>query len=359
MRIATANRIDHAVTAGAVLLAHVAVIWIAIQVRTHYGDGTSFGSDEPVIATLIERPRSLSLGPVPIQVKTENVLRLQRFAPKVPDILVETEVTLSDALSQSASVPVAQRADAGLAGNASASSGHSGGGHVPALLQRVVPKYPIRSARLREEGATAVHIRVAESGRVAEVQVTRSSGSKRLDEAAVYAARKWKFASMPEGSAPEGAWVATELRFILYRFSYSRLGDDATESVYEEEVKTGASDEASPGSQEALDRFIADMRAGVVPADAAGASRSELAKLRAALEEWGEVKSIHFTGTAGGPQWRAYQVDANHPNALRPTVEVRWNTFEVRHQHATSEWLIAVDRDGTIWNARASRAPWL
>jgi len=61
----------------------------------------------------------------------------------------------------------------------------------------------------------------------------------------------------------------------------------------------------------------------------------------------------------GGPQWRAYEVDANHPNTLRPTVEVRWNTFEVRHQHATSEWLIAVDRDGTIWNARASRAPWL
>ncbi len=25
---------------------------------------------------------------------------------------------------------------------------------------------------------------------------------------------------------------------------------------------------------------------------------------------------------------------------------------------ATSEWLIALDREGTVWNARASRAPW-
>ncbi len=64
------------------------------------------------------------------------------------------------------------------------------------------------------------------------------------------------------------------------------------------------------------------------------------------------MKSIHFTGTAGGARWIAHDIG-------RQTVEVQWNEFEVHHEHATSEWLIAVDREGTVWNARASRAPWL
>jgi protein TonB len=360
MRRATIDRIGHAVTAGAVLATHVVLIWIAIQVHSHYSVGRrSLDSAEPVIATLIERPRNLSLGPVPIQLRTEVVLRLQRLAPKIPDIPVDAELTTTDGLPQAASAPATRQADTGLDGNASASSGHIGGGYVPMLLQRVVPKYPTRSARLREEGATGVHIRVEESGRVTEVRVTRSSGSRRLDDAAIDAVRKWKFARMPQGAAPNGAWVASELRFILYRFTYSRLDNDATEDLYVEEVKVGASDEAAPGSEAALGRFIAEMRAGSLAGHAAGANRAAAAKMRAALEEWGEVKSIRFTGSAGGPQWLAYEMDGNRRGFVRPTVEVKWNMFEVLHQNTTSEWLIAVDRDGTIWTARTSRAPWL
>jgi TonB family protein len=360
MRRATEDRIDHVVTACTVLAAHVLLIWIAIQLRAHYGERQSRESTEPVLAMLIEQPRNLSFGSVPIQVRTVDVLHLQRYAPALPDIPLEAaELTISEAPPQAASAPVSLRADAGLAGDAGVASGRSGGGYVPTLLERVVPKYPMRSARLREEGVAGIHIRVEESGRVAEVKVTSSSGSRRLDDAALDAARKWKFARMPKGSAPTGAWVATELRFVLYRFTYSRLDEDATDNVYVEEVKIGAADEAAPGGQEALGRFIAEVWAGGTPGDAAGPSRSEMAKMRAALHEWGEVMSIRFTGSAGGPQWIAYEVDKQRPGFMRPTVEVKWNMFEVHHQHAISEWLIAVDRDGTVWNARASRAPWL
>ena len=40
-------------------------------------------------------------------------------------------------------------------------------------------------------------------------------------------------------------------------------------------------------------------------------------------------------------------------------VEVSWSLFEVRHPRAKSAWLVAIDREGTIWSARASPAPWL
>jgi TonB family protein len=290
---------------------------------------------------------------VPVQVTTEDVLRLQRFAPKIPDIPVaEPEPATTETPQQPAAPSDAPHASAGLAGDASNSSGHSGGDLALALLQRVVPKYPARSAEEHEEGATKVNIRVAESGRVVDAEVAKSSGHKRLDSAALGAVRKWKFAPLPPGTAPDGAWVATEVRFILYRYTYSRVGEDTTDAVYVEEVKHGLKDEQTPGSEEALRRFIADAMAGNLGAQAE--------EMRAALEEWGEIQSIRFTGTAGGPQWILHETEPKSRSGyFRPTVQVQWNRFEVRHEHATSEWLIAVDSAGTVWNARASRAPWL
>jgi TonB family protein len=353
MRRATADRIDHAIAAAAVLVAHAVMIWTVAQMRADSTDENTLAAAEPVVASLIQRPRNLSLGPVPVQVTTEDVLRLQRFAPKVPDIPVaEPEPAIEAVPSHPVSSSEAPVANAGLAGDASTSSGRSGGGLALALVQRVVPKYPARSAEKHEEGATRMNIRVAESGQVVEAEIARSSGHQRLDGAALDAVRKWKFAPMPSGTAPDGAWVATEVRFILYRYTYSRLVEVATETVYAEEIKAGLKDEPTPGSEQALSRFIEEVRAGNLGPEAD--------ELRAALEEWGEVKSIRFTGTAGEPQWVLHDGTPKSRSAyFHPTVLVQWNRFEVLHEHATSEWLIAVDREGTVWNARASRAPWL
>jgi periplasmic protein TonB len=354
MERAASKVIDRAVTAAAVLLAHAALAWIVIQARVYY-----LGSEataQAVMASLIEQPRSrdLSPDPVPVTVKMQNVLHLQRLAPKIIDIPVEAPEPSPTAITEpmAASAPHPQQADTGTAADARQSSGQFGGGHQLTLLQRVVPRYPPLSLAMREEGGTGVQLRVDEKGRVSEVKIVRSSGSNRLNTAAVRAARKWKFAPTPAAAAPSGTWVETELRFVLYRFAYSRLGEGAADSVYDEQVKPGAADEATPGSQEALARFIADVSAGNFAAGLDHAARDELAKMRNALHEWGEVKSIHFTGTAGANRWMAYPV-------RQQSVEVSWNMFEVHHQHITSAWLIAVDRDGTIWNARASRAPWL
>src|SRR3954464_6246240 len=77
-----------AIAAGAVLLAHVALVWLFILPRVERVEREL--NPELVIATLIEPgPRALSFGPVSIEVKTENVLHLQRLAPKVQDIPVE------------------------------------------------------------------------------------------------------------------------------------------------------------------------------------------------------------------------------------------------------------------------------
>jgi protein TonB len=345
-----------------VLLIHAVLGWLFLSTRAQPRAETPDDAP-PVIVAFIEQPtpRNLSFGPVPVNVKTENVLhlqRLQKLAPKVQDIPVEEPepATTPITLPQPASAPLPEHTNAGLDGEAIASATESGGGTAITLLQRVIPRYPAAAARRGQMGATQVMLRVDVSGRVSDVKITRSSGSRSLDDAAVEAFRLWKFAPTPEASVPGGLWIKTEQRFIYYRFKYSRLGDRSADKVDVEAVQP-AKDQMTPGSAEALRRFIDDVSAGTLTGEGDSVSRTELARMRDALEDWGPVKSIEFTGRAGPRPWTAYRV---RPGAGEgATVEVKWNLFEVTQQNATTEWVIAIDRNGTIWAARASPAPWL
>lgn len=69
------------------------------------------------------------------------------------------------------------------------------------------PEYPSASIRLGEEGSTGLNLYLNEEGRVTEAQVSASSGSERLDEAAVkHAQRSWKFIPCMQGDKPVACW---------------------------------------------------------------------------------------------------------------------------------------------------------
>lgn len=359
----SSDRVSRGVAAGVVLLIHAVLGWLFLSTRAQPRVETA-DDTPPVIVAFIEKPtpRNLSFGPVPVHVKTENVLhlqRLQKLAPKIQDIPVEAPeaATTPITLPQPATAPLPDEAKAGLDGEAIASATESGGGTAITLLQRVIPRYPAAAARRQQAGATQVMLRVDVSGTVSDVKITRSSGSRSLDDAAVEAFRLWKFAPTPQASIPGGLWVKTEQRFIYYRFRYSRLGDKAAERIDVEAVQP-AKDQMTPGSAEALQRFINEVGAGTLTGEGDPVARAALAKMRAALQEWGPAMQVQFTGRAGPRQWTAYRVKPGAGEGAS-TVEVKWNLFEVTHQHATTEWVIAIDRNGTIWAARASAAPWV
>lgn len=60
------------------------------------------------------------------------------------------------------------------------------------VTKKIVPNYPALSKKRREEG-TVIVIAVIEGGRVAHAEIERSSGHAPLDEAALDAARGWRF----------------------------------------------------------------------------------------------------------------------------------------------------------------------
>ncbi len=60
------------------------------------------------------------------------------------------------------------------------------------IVKRVVPVYPLFSRKRGEEGKAVILVTI-QSGRVRDAEVERSSGSTRLDAAALKAATTWVF----------------------------------------------------------------------------------------------------------------------------------------------------------------------
>jgi len=86
-----------------------------------------------------------------------------------------------------------------------------------AYLHNPVPVYPLASRRLHERGTVLMRVLVSAQGVAEEVLIQRTSGSPRLDGAAVEAVRRWRFVPARSGSQDVEAWVLVPMEFELQR----------------------------------------------------------------------------------------------------------------------------------------------
>ena len=75
--------------------------------------------------------------------------------------------------------------------------------------------YPAESVRLREVGTAQVQYLVLTDGTVGDTIVARTSGSPRLDQAAVEIIRRWLFKPATENGRSVPAWTDANVRFEL------------------------------------------------------------------------------------------------------------------------------------------------
>jgi protein TonB len=97
----------------------------------------------------------------------------------------------------------------------------------PTLAQRMLPAsavqyleppvlvYPRMSRRAGEAGRVLLRVFIDEEGRPRQVQVDRSSGFARLDEAAIEALRKARFKPCIADGQPVAGWAVVPLSFEL------------------------------------------------------------------------------------------------------------------------------------------------
>jgi len=77
------------------------------------------------------------------------------------------------------------------------------------------PQYPPRARQMGVEGTTVLRALVGEAGDTLELIVWQGSGMRLLDEAALAAARQWRFEPARRGDRLMTAWVEVPVRFIL------------------------------------------------------------------------------------------------------------------------------------------------
>jgi protein TonB len=84
-----------------------------------------------------------------------------------------------------------------------------------AYLTNPKPSYPPLSRRLGEQGIVMLNVLVGEDGNVQKLEVAKSSGSTRLDEAASRAVQSWRFAPGKRAGIAQTMWVKVPISFIL------------------------------------------------------------------------------------------------------------------------------------------------
>lgn len=100
------------------------------------------------------------------------------------------------------------------------SSRHTGGAVAPvdlppAYTHNPKPAYPRAARRLGQEGEVLLLVEILASGRVGKIDIEKSSGYDILDDAAVKAVRKWRFAPARKGKTTVNAWVRVPVEFSL------------------------------------------------------------------------------------------------------------------------------------------------
>jgi periplasmic protein TonB len=80
-------------------------------------------------------------------------------------------------------------------------------------LKNPPPVYPLVSKRLREQGTVVLKVWVNAQGGGETLLIYRSSGSARLDDAALAAVRHWRFVPAKRGEDVVESWVLVPIEF--------------------------------------------------------------------------------------------------------------------------------------------------
>lgn len=179
---------------------HAIVISILLLARNHI----ACEAEPLAVSILSEAPQQNREQPVIQRPTLANNVALH--IPQ-PDILL-ADSTPSNAIAVTTSAPVSNAAT-------KAPPAPTQPRFDADYLNNPDPRYPALSRRLREQGVVMLRVYVLPNGLPETVELKRSSGSVRLDEAALAAVRQWRFLPARSGEVAVAAWVLVPVSFSL------------------------------------------------------------------------------------------------------------------------------------------------
>ena len=198
------------------LAAVVALHAVAIAALLQYEPARSALSEAmPIMVSLITPPRVVEkpqVLPKPLPVKP----RVATPAPPVPQQIMTAAPTAPEPALAPAPPPPAPVAAAPPPAPAPAIA-------LPVVppnfsasyLENPAPAYPPLARRVGEQGKVMLRVLVNAKGTADTVELRSSSGSNRLDEAALESVKHWRFVPARQGDQPVPAWVLIPITFSL------------------------------------------------------------------------------------------------------------------------------------------------
>ncbi|WP_189416820.1 energy transducer TonB [Cellvibrio zantedeschiae] len=188
----------HFAVLGAVLLARQAAAPVVIELPTIQG---MIVSSEPVTKPLEPTPppppeqKPVVAPKIPLPKAPASDRAIQQEAQPEPAPPVDNPVKSAEPTSAPVVPP---QADA-------------------SHLNNPAPVYPTQSRRLREQGTVVLEVLVKADGSLGDLRLKTSSGSDRLDEAALRAVKNWHFVPAKRGSESIDFWYELPIEFSLNR----------------------------------------------------------------------------------------------------------------------------------------------
>ncbi len=202
----------------ATLLAVIGLHIALFALMLHYQPNLGASQADVMLVSLITPPQPLSVEapPEPPKPTVRPVPKVQRAATPPPPV----EARSQDAIRFPPAPPSSPAAEAEMVASAPPAPPAA---PAPVVLPRFdadylrnpAPAYPSLSRRMGEQGKVLLRVVVRSDGIPDSVTLRQSSGSQRLDEAALEAVRKWRFVPARRGDAPISAAVIVPIVFTL------------------------------------------------------------------------------------------------------------------------------------------------
>lgn len=163
--------------------------------------------------TLFEAAAPASSAPQPVTTPRTT-------SPDLPVPTLPTEPARESSLETPASLPTPAQAETAPSpalgtGKSQAAPAATAPRFDAAYLNNPDPTYPAISRRIGEEGRVILRVLVSADGRANQVEIHTSSGSSRLDQAALGAVQRWRFEPARQGATAVAAWVLVPISFHL------------------------------------------------------------------------------------------------------------------------------------------------
>lgn len=172
-------------------------------------------SPEPEIVPIIEPPKPEPKPIVKPKKVVEKILPIEKPVERLVEATTEPPKEEEIAKPEAAPVVVAETAKAPEKAEPVVEDKIEPPKFGVSYLNNPAPDYPALSRRQGEEGRVLMKVIVSAEGAAEEVQIEKSSGFDRLDNAAVSAVKRWRFIPAKKNNQPFRAGVLVPMKFSL------------------------------------------------------------------------------------------------------------------------------------------------